>query len=300
MRLRRLRSAFVFLLVWTWLTLPTEGQILIPPQRACIEIVGDSLVYGSSVMELIGTNFVEVRISPFVQVFDQMLHERGIYHVGLYDLSAPAVDLDSQDPIPSYYETNQFTQALKLQCPFVLIFPWLNDLPPDQNPAHYEAWQSNLNFLMQTIRQANPQAHFILVGLHSMQATSAGQQTYGSRVDAVNIDLMRTYYRSWCNPQSKGQLLTLGAVTCHLPFSGIVDMSPYLLLEQNRVHFQAERYRSLHASQMPLIELWLNTPTLILRGDGVHYNEVGMYTVAQGLAQSIHQVNPQFFSPLSN
>lgn len=259
----------------------------------CITIVGDSTARGTAVVEVPGHGFPVIQTDPFAYALDDALREADALHIGIYDYSVEAVGLTGERV---YSVTAEYDFALRSPCRYVVIFPWLNELPAATDPAARVAAQdatiAALSRLVIAFRSASPAAHIVLLSYYSVPVTSLGQTIYAERIQPDNIASMNQRLFTDCAPE--GALGMLGNLTCLDIDTPLRAAFPdpvaggYTLDALTQPAFEAAGYTPLDEAGVGMLAAyWGDNPDGAIRGDNVHLNAAGKAALAEALLAAL-------------
>lgn len=252
----------------------------------CIAIIGDSLAYGSQVVELHGTGYATIQTRPFSQVLADLLAANAYDYVRVRDFSLPATALIAPNS-PGYQTSLAFSSAQESPCQFTIIFPWLNDLAEVSQQLNFSAYSIALNELIIQLSVAKPDTHFLLLSYYHAPLTAVGLSTYGANPADEVIAGMNRIHEQYCEALANIDCLNLSEILS--PIEASVSLSiPF-------DEFGTYGYRAMdEAGQISLDAYFMRFPSGAAMGDGIHLNPRGKEQVAQAVFQRLQEIDPLF------
>jgi hypothetical protein len=263
----------------------------------CILIVGDSVAYGTLVVEIPTVGFAVVRTKPFSLYLDELLRITEAIHFGIYDLTVEAKSLAGPDP---YTLTAEYQKAVSTYCRFVLVFPWLNDLGNPAFTAQPELYVQPLAQFVGGLLEGKPESRAVVMGYYRMQPAPFAAATYGGGVSDDHILRLNAALAAAC--AEGGALAQVGAVTYFDTQAALMTLGePYTLGALSSVDFYASLYQPLPAPDASLFEVyWRDNPTGQVNADGVHLTGAAKNLLANALYQHLLALDSDALQPLTH
>ncbi len=263
-------------------THPIEARAQSNELEDCMLIIGDSVAYGSAVFEVPMQGFPVIQTPPFARFVDRALHDAGAYHLGVYDLSVEASSLTGTLP---YTTTLEYVFALAQRCELVVIFPWLNELRTILDDNSTSRFISTITLFVNTFRQVNVDNTIVMMNYYPTMTSALGERIYEGSITNETVLRANLALADACS--SAGLIGNIGGVVCMDIFSLFPDFS-HVFTTLDRATFDVSGYRPVLPEQSNLLDIfWRENPNGVIRGDGVHLNDIGKQRLADALINMI-------------
>lgn len=263
----------------------------------CILIIGDSIPAGQAVSRVPGYGFPVIVSEPFSHVLDTYYNELGITHMGIYNLSVGASSLGTGSNV-RYFDTPQFDFAITKRCQFVVIFPFINDLPNSTDTTAVNNHIQRLEQLIAALQSNSPQTQVLVLDYYRVVVTELGERVYGNTISPPVIGAMNQNLSAACTPTD-----LLGArrnVTCFHIEPYLLPLDDVLMRSITQTQFYAEGfYADDGQGQAWLTEFWGNNPNSPIDVDGVHLNSNGKRRLAIAVHNALQTINPSAFQTVA-
>ncbi|MGJ3240004.1 MAG: hypothetical protein ACFE0Q_14930 [Anaerolineae bacterium] len=272
------------------LTLSTRAQDTLPRSaNNCIAIMGDSSSEGTFVALLPGSGVTVLQGTRIASLLHDALGAQDLLHYGIYDLSlgASAISAPNNEP---YLTSREFELGRSLNCRYVVVFPFLNDLyTSDDTLDGIIDYQEALNMLISDVQTYSPDSHLILLNFYAVRLQGVGETTYDGNVSAEHVATLNTLHEDYCADYVD--------VTC-LPLNDLLTpIEDYVIGSIPRAVYDAE-YRVYNAEDQALVDsYWANRSTPI-EGDGLHLNPEGQMRLVEALMTTFERIDVLNFAPI--
>lgn len=257
----------------------------------CIVIMGDSLPAGTFVALLPGTGVTVLQSERVSHLLDDALQEANLLHYGIYDLSLGASAITDPNAEP-YLTSREFFLGRSLNCRYVVIFPFMNDLyVSDDGETGLAIYQNGLNFMLENIQQYSPDSNIILMNYYASTLEGAGSATYGEDVSGEHVLAMNTIHLALCGDDFK--------ITCIALDQFLIPIENYLVGAIYRDDYATIGYTLRNPDEESMLDAyWANSPNNPIYGDGLHLNPDGQAFVILALMQLFDLIDPLNFAPI--
>lgn len=274
-----------------FLSITLSAQTLTAAQN-CIAIMGDSLPAGTFVAQVPGTGVTVLQSRRIAQILDDALQARDLIHYGIYDLSLAASAITDPNAEP-YLTSREYFLGRSLNCRYVVIFPFLNDLytTDDGGDSGRAIYNAGLNNLVTGIRNTSPDSNIVLMGFYRPILLGAGPDTYGGDVTVAHVIALNNIHQDICADDFKVYCLSLTDL--------LNPVSDYVVGNISQNDYEIFRFSLVNpADQWMLDSYWQNQPTSVIYGDGVHLNPTGQVLVVGTLMSAFATIDPVNFAPI--
>lgn len=257
----------------------------------CIVIMGDSLPAGTFVALLPGTGVTVLQSERVSYLLDDALQEANLLHYGIYDLSLGASAITDPNAEP-YLTSREFFLGRSLNCRYVVIFPFLNDLYiSDDGETGLLIYQNGLNFMLENIRENSPDSNIILMNYYASTLDGAGNMTYGEDVLLEHVKAMNEAHLVSCGNDLK--------ITCMALEQFLIPIENYVVGAISQDDYTTIGYTVRNPDEQSMLDAyWANSPNNPIYGDGLHLNPDGQAFVVQALMQLFDLIDPLNFTPI--
>lgn len=275
------------LLCWFLGTITPHTGDAQPDIDPCVAIVGDSIPFGTFVVEVPGFGFPVVQGESFSLVFDTYLNEQDVAHISIHDLSVPATSLNAE--AATYFGGTP--QALYLRanpCRYIVFFPWINDLPSATTANPGAQYVANLQGLQATLPA---DVHSIILNFYTFPVTDLGTRIYGTSIQPDVVTAINQRLAQACADEQFAP--NTSCLDLNTPMQPI---DSYVVSTLTRDEFYAGDYRPGQEADWSMFDqYWTADPTAIISADSIHLNAEGKYRVATLLYEHITMLDPRFF-----
>ncbi|MEO1288862.1 MAG: hypothetical protein AAFV93_13935, partial [Chloroflexota bacterium] len=253
-------------------------------------LMGDSLPAGTFVANLPATGVTVLQGERISHLLDDALREADLLHYGIYDLSLGASSLTAPNSEP-YLQSREAVLGSALNCRFVVIFPFLNDLyiadDSDDGIATYgEAMQD----LVTLIREGSPDSQIIVMDYYVTSLQGAGNMTYGEDVSALHVTFMNEAHGILCDTDAQ--------VTCLATNTLLLPITEYVVGSISQADYGEAAYVVVNPNDQAMIDaFWASTPNNPILGDGLHFNPAGQARIVEALMTRFTELDPVQFAP---
>lgn len=285
--MQRFYATLLFLFISS-ITLSAQTET---PAENCIAIMGDSLPAGTFVAILPGTGVTVLQSERVSHLLDDALQEANLLHYGIYDLSLGASAITDPNAEP-YLTSREFFLGRSLNCRYVVIFPFLNDLYiSDDGETGIIIYQTGLSFMLENIRQHSPDSNIILMNYYATTLQGAGNATYGEDVSGEHVTAMNNLHLAFCGDDLK--------ITCMALDQFLIPIENYVAGAISQEDYATAGYTLINPDEQTMLDAyWTNTPNNPIYGDGLHLNPDGQAFVVLALMQLFELIDPLNFAPI--
>lgn len=259
------------------------------PSQACIALIGDSMVEGSTVFEVPGQGFPVIETPSIAVYMEVALREIGNNQLAVYDFSVGASSLTGQVP---YTALPEYHVAQAEACQFVVIFPWINDLRGMSDPDFPESYVPTLAEFAGAFQT---DTNTVIVMTYYMPVPSSlAEMIYNGSITPENVTALNDAILADCAPDG-----AFADVTC-MDISELYtnedadvddtegideeDAADYVMTTVDRTTYQQFGYRTARIDDADLLDTyWRDNPTGSINGDGVHLSENGKAILVEAL-----------------
>ncbi|MFW5748061.1 MAG: hypothetical protein ACOCYT_00450 [Chloroflexota bacterium] len=257
----------------------------------CVGVIGDSIPAGTFVVEAPGLGFPVVRAPTFASVLAGYLGQVGALDVRVMDYSVSASSLSGRRGVP-YTKTAAWRAALTSGCQAMMIFPWLNDLPPAPEATLARAYTLRLRLIAWALRffdrsgPGQPERVILMLSHYPVIETPVGQLVYEGTLNNVTVGVMSAAWREACT--ERGVLGAQRGIRC-LDLGPLLQPTPdYVLQTIPRAVYEAQGYAPAEPQFADVLNVyWQTNPDGALVADGAHLNATGKQRVAVAVAAAL-------------
>jgi hypothetical protein len=251
----------------------------------CVNVVGDSVPYGSVVYIVPGHGFGILRTTPFALVLEDAFAARGLWHLEVRDRSAEAAFLSEQGKNP-YREIEAYDALLDDGCRLTVIMPWINDLSVERE-GNASAHLDDLVNLIADIRRFS-EGEIVVLGFYHGQPSDFAREHAPGYIPQ-NIDAFNEAIFAACEPDGP-----LADVTCMETDPLFAEMhNAHVLLGATQQEVEDLLYEPIPSDVAPFFEVfWRDNPDGEVIGDGVHLSDMGKRILAQRLVDEFLSIDP--------
>ena len=285
-----MRRFYLVLCVFLFSSISLSAQTGIAPQN-CIAIMGDSLPAGTFVAEVPGTGVTVLQSRHVAYILDDALQARDLIHYGVYDLSLSASAITDPNSEP-YLTSREFFLGRQLNCRFVVIFPFLNDLySSDDDTTGQAIYQAGLTNMLSNIRSNSPNSHIILMNFYHSTLLGVGDATYGNNVTVAHVAGLNILHQNACAVDVQ--------ITCLSTASILNPIQDYVVGNISRQDYELFSYSVVDPTTQSMLDTyWANTPNNVIYGDGLHLNPNGQVRIVGTLMSLFSSLEPINFAPI--
>lgn len=285
-----MRRFYLALCVLIFSSISLSAQTSLTAQN-CIAIMGDSLPAGTFVAEIPGTGVTVLQSRHVAYILDDALQARDLIHYGVYDLSLSASAITDPNAEP-YLTSREYFIGRELNCRFVVIFPFLNDLyTTDDGSTDQAIYQAGMTTMLSGIRTNSPNSHIIVMNYYHSFLQGVGDRTYGGDVTPAHVASLNMVHQNACTADDN--------ITCLSTASVLSPINDYVVSNISRTDYQTFRYSLANpADQAMLDTYWANTPNNVIYGDGIHLNPNGQVRIVATLMGLFSTLEPLNFAPI--
>jgi hypothetical protein len=268
--------------------------------RDCVAVVGDSVPYGSLVVQVPGHGFPVVRTEPLASVLRTQLDLRGLIYLDVRDRSVPASYLSDEAELP-YRGTEAFTDVLTDYCRLVVMTAWINELGDTSTPDPAGDYIRRLSAIAGEIHAASPQTLIVLLGFYYGDPAD-----YVPQFAAENVTALNAAFNAACaippdgsEDEEPGALAQIPGVVC-LETAPLFESltEPYVVANITESMLYGILYEPLAPPATDYFSIyWRENPGATVRGDGMHLNALGKLTVINAVVDSALITRPELAAP---
>ncbi|MGB7337798.1 MAG: SGNH/GDSL hydrolase family protein [Phototrophicaceae bacterium] len=268
-----------------------QGQSSVWGADNCIVILGDSLPAGTFVAILPGTGVTVLQGERLAHQLDDALQAENLIHYGIYDLSIGASGIVAPNTEP-YLTSRELFIGSRLNCRYVVIFPFLNDLyRSDDTPDGIANYAMGVQALVTEVRDGSPDSQIILMDYYATTLGGAGVMTYGEDVSETHVDAMNAVHLSIC--------IDTIFITCFATGDYLHPIDAFVIGEIYQTEYADIGYTLRNPDDQVLIDgYWRNTPNNPIYGDSLHLNTAGQAIIIDILMQYFFALDPINFAPI--
>lgn len=285
-----MRRFYLALCIFIFSSISVSAQSSLTAQN-CIAIMGDSLPAGTFVAEVPGTGVTVLQSRHIAYILDDALQARNMIHYGIYDLSLSASAITDPNAEP-YLTSREFFLGRQLNCRFVVIFPFLNDLyTTDDGSTGQAIYQAGITTMLTGIRTNSPSSHIILMNYYHSNLQGVGDRTYGGNVTPSHVAGLNTIHQNACTADVN--------ITCLATASVLDPIQSHVVGNISRTNYQTFRYSLVNPADQGMLDTyWANTPNNVIYGDGIHLNPDGQVRIVATLMGLFATLEPLNFAPI--